>query len=234
MNIKQSNPLTNFYKPTGITNKTNSNTENRNNVSDITSEQSFRIKLFTEDTIAGGGAGTVSYDLKYAENSTDENPIIIATGWEDNGFGDEFNITININDIDPRNITAIELQALNSHIYAKYPEGTLIANSQFESLSSGNAVLDMGEGPTANMGLHDRFDYIASLESDLAHYKEHGNIPELATTTIKISNSLDAFLKFEKDYKEDKEKQAKSTYNPADDIAKSMVDQYSTSSQNKV
>ena len=237
MNINNSNPFSSISKSIDVLGKTKNNSASfsdiQNSRSDTVETTHFAMKMWTEDTVAGGGTGTISYDLKYAENSTDENPILIATGWEDYGFGDEFTKTININDIDPRNLTALELMALNSHIYGKYPEGTLIRNSQFESLNTDSVVLDTGWGPTENMGLNDRFDYIASLESDLAHYKENSNFPELKITEEKISNSLDAFLKFEKEYKAHKEKGSNSTYNPADDIATSMVDQFSKSSQLK-
>ncbi len=124
MNINNSNPLTNFSRPTGIPNKTNSNVDNADNTNSVFNTEltkSVLIRLPTEEEkekktrIGGGGMGNIAFELSYAENSTDENPIINAKVWEDNGYGKEINQTININDLDPQNLTIIELEALLTH-----------------------------------------------------------------------------------------------------------------------
>ena len=53
-----------------------------------------------EDMIWTGGNGTgLSYYLKYAEDSTEDDPTIIAKGVDENG--DEFEKTIHINEVNP-------------------------------------------------------------------------------------------------------------------------------------
>ena len=256
MNIKQSNTLTNFYRPTEIPNKTNSNVDNADSTNSVFNTEftkGVQIRLPTEEEkesiIGGGWTGSLTYELSYAENSTDENPIINAKIWEDNGYGEEINQTININDLDPRNITVIELEALNLHIYGKNPKNTLIDNFGFGSINAESSVLYTGEDPTANMGVNDRFDYIASLESELAYYEQYAKLPALKVTEEKISNTLDAFLKFEKNGNSSSHSNSSNVNkvnniannirisNPVDevvdDVATSMVDQFSKSSQLK-
>ena len=99
--------------------------------------------IFTdEDMIWTGGNGTgLSYCLKYAENSTEDDPTIIAKGVDENG--DEFEKTIHINQINPNSATVVEMRALEAHMGVKKLGG-------FTSLP-----LEAGA-----MGLHDRTDFM--------------------------------------------------------------------------
>ncbi|MDE6601114.1 MAG: hypothetical protein K2K90_02910 [Lachnospiraceae bacterium] len=99
--------------------------------------------IFTdEDMIWTGGNGTgLSYYLKYAEDSTEDDPTIIAKGVDENG--DEFEKTIHINQINPKSATVVEMRALEAHMGVKKLGG-------FTSLP-----LEAGV-----MGLHDRTDFM--------------------------------------------------------------------------
>ena len=55
----------------------------------------------------------LSYCLKYADDSTDENPVVLAKGVDENGK--EFEQRIYINDVDPSNATVVEMRALEAH-----------------------------------------------------------------------------------------------------------------------
>ncbi len=69
----------------------------------------------TEGVIYSEGylAGPI-YQLRYAEHSTDENPIISARGHDENGK--EFTQLIDVNKVNPSNATPIEMTALITHL----------------------------------------------------------------------------------------------------------------------
>ena len=63
---------------------------------------------------SGGGFTGPIYQLRYAEHSTDENPIISARGHDENGK--EFTQLIDVNKVNPSNATPIEMTALITHL----------------------------------------------------------------------------------------------------------------------
>ncbi len=100
------------------------------------------IYMKTDDMLYSGGNGTgLSFYIKYAENSTEEDPMVVAKGVDENG--DEFQQLIHINQIDPRNATIVEMRALEAYIGVEKQYG-------FTSLP-----LDTG-----NMRLHDRRNFM--------------------------------------------------------------------------
>ena len=69
-------------------------------------QTSMKVYLKTDDMLFSGGNGTgLSFYIKYAEESTDDNPVVIAKGIDENGK--EFEEKININDIDLRNASYV-------------------------------------------------------------------------------------------------------------------------------
>ena len=73
-------------------------------------QTSMKVYLKTDDMLFSGGNGTgLSFYIKYAEESTDDNPVVIAKGIDENGK--EFEEKININDIDLRNASYVEMSA---------------------------------------------------------------------------------------------------------------------------
>ncbi len=71
------------------------------------------VYLKTDDMLYSGGNGTgLSFYIKYSENSTKDNPIIIAKGVDEHGNG--FEKTIQIKDVDPFNATIVEMRALEA------------------------------------------------------------------------------------------------------------------------
>ncbi len=236
MNIKQSNPLTNFSRPTGIPNKTNSNVDNADNTNSVFNTEltkSVLIRLPTEEEkekktrIGGGGMGNIAFELSYAENSTDENPIINAKVWEDNGYGKEINQTININDLDPQNLTIIELEALLTHAN----QGKPLDPSELLTLSTigyEHGLQGTSGKPIHDMGLNDRFNAIASLET-LKDIYSGSPIQDMQDSVDSIIALLDKLSKFGKNG----DNNIKTISNSVDEVATSMVDQYSKSSQLK-
>lgn len=107
------------------------------------------VYMKTDDVFYSGGNGTgLSYYLKYAESSTEEDPAVIAKGVDENG--NEFEQLIHINDIDLRNATILEMRALEEYIGAERRYG-------FTSLP-----LSAG-----NMGLHERRNFINMFEDSI-------------------------------------------------------------------
>ena len=72
------------------------------------------IYLPDKDTIKAGGTGSgLSYSLKYAPESTEDNPIMIAYGFDENQ--QKYKKTIHIKDVDPHHATYIEFKAFVAH-----------------------------------------------------------------------------------------------------------------------
>ena len=69
------------------------------------------VYMKTDDMLYSGGNGTgLSFYIKYAEGSTEDDPTVIAKGVDENG--NEFEQTIHINKINPRNASLVEMTAL--------------------------------------------------------------------------------------------------------------------------
>ena len=93
-----------------------------------------------------GGNGTgLSFYIKYAEESTEDNPVVIAKGVDENGK--EFEEKSNINDITLRNASYVEMSALEAYY----------------NVDRGNSLSSFPP-ETGCMGLNDRCDLISSFE----------------------------------------------------------------------
>lgn len=93
-----------------------------------------------------GGNGTgLSFYIKYAEESTEDNPVVIAKGVDENGK--KFEEKININDIKLRNASYVEMSALEAYY----------------NVDRGNSLSSFPP-ETGCMGLNERCDLISSFE----------------------------------------------------------------------
>jgi hypothetical protein len=105
-----------------------------------------KVYLKTDDMLFSGGNGTgLSFYIKYAEESTEDNPVVIAKGVDENGK--EFEEKININDINLRNASYVEMSALEAYY----------------NVDKGNSLSSFPQ-ETGCMGLNDRCDFISSFE----------------------------------------------------------------------
>lgn len=111
----------------------------------------YQVYLKDEDTLYSGGNGSgLSFYLKYAEGSTEEDPTMVAKGVDENG--NEFEQTIQINKINPRCATLVEMRALEAYLGVK-------KNGGFTSLP---------QDPSAGeMGLHERRDFISMFQRQI-------------------------------------------------------------------
>jgi len=138
---------------TSITNKnrnasTDSFVSTMGKVSD--NHSSYKVYMKKDDMLYSGGNGTgLSFYLKYAEDSTEDNPKVLARGVDENG--NEFEQTINVNDVNPRNATIIEMHAL---------EATSGATKR-----NGLTSLPMG---SENVGINQRQDFMAAFKKNIA------------------------------------------------------------------
>jgi len=104
------------------------------------------VYLKTDDMLFSGGNGTgLSFYIKYAEESTEDNPVVIAKGVDENGK--EFEEKSNINDINLRNASYVEMSALEAYY----------------NVDKGNSLSYFPQ-ETGCMGLNDRCDLISSFE----------------------------------------------------------------------
>ena len=138
-----------------------------------TAETPKVYQIFTTDNMlwTGGNGTGLSYCLKYADDSTDENPVVLAKGVDENGK--EFEQRIYINDVDPSSATVVEMRALEAHYKVQKQGG-------FTSLP-----LEAG-----NMGLNDRRDFISMLKECIEDLNKLGRFD----LSLLWTKSMDAYL----------------------------------------
>lgn len=126
--------------------------EQVNNVASAKPHTSI-VYMKADDMLYSGGNGSgLSFYIKYAENSTEDDPTVIAKGVDENG--DEFEKTIHINKINPKSATIVEMRALEAYTGVEKQNG-------FSSLPMG----------TGNMGLNDRRDFMDMFKNAIRDMK---------------------------------------------------------------
>ena len=114
-----------------------------------TAETPKVYQIFTTDNMlwTGGNGTGLSYCLKYADDSTDENPVVLAKGVDENGK--EFEQRIYINDVNPSNATVVEMRALEAHYKVEKQGG-------FTSLPDARAGQAIGDADEQVGKMHER------------------------------------------------------------------------------
>ena len=108
------------------------------------------VYMKTDDMLYSGGNGTgLSFYIKYAADSTEDDPTVIAKGVDENG--NEFERTIHINKINPKCATLVEMRALEAHLGVD-------KNGGLSSLPP----------ETGEMGLHDRADFMDMFQKQIS------------------------------------------------------------------
>ena len=126
--------------------------ESVNNVAGAKPHTSI-VYMKTDDMLYSGGNGTgLSFYIKYAEGSTEDDPTVIAKGVDENG--NEFEQTIHINKINPRNASLVEMTALESYMGVD-------KNGGLTSLPP----------ETGMMGLHDRTNFMDMFQKQISDMK---------------------------------------------------------------
>lgn len=109
----------------------------------------YTVYAKTDDMLYSGGNGTgLSFYIKYAKDSTEEDPTVIAKGVDENG--EEFEQTIHINDINPNCATIVEMRALEAYTGVEKQNG-------FTSLPM----------ETGSMGLNDRRNFMDMFQKQI-------------------------------------------------------------------
>lgn len=112
--------------------------------------KTYTVYMMDEDTLYSGGNGTgLSFYIKWAEDSTEEDPVMVVKGVDEKG--EEFEQKIYINDINPSNATLVEMRALEAYTGVEKNGG----------LSS----LPMGTG---DMGLYDRRNFMQMFRKEIS------------------------------------------------------------------
>ena len=122
-------------------------------INNVAGKKGYKVYMKTDDMLYSGGNGTgLSFYIKYAEGSTEDDPTVIAKGVDENG--DEFEQTIHINRINPRNASLVEMTALESYMGVD-------KNGGLTSLPPG----------TGMMGLHDRTNFMDMFQKQISDMK---------------------------------------------------------------
>ena len=119
-----------------------------NNVASV--PKTYQVYMMGDDMLYSGGNGTgLSFYIKYAEDSTEDDPTMIAKGVDENG--DEFEQTIHINKINPKSASIVEMRALEAYTGVEKQFG-------FTSLPL----------ETGNMRLNDRRDFMDMFKNTIS------------------------------------------------------------------
>ncbi|MDE5910107.1 MAG: hypothetical protein K2H52_15395 [Lachnospiraceae bacterium] len=119
-------------------------------IDNAASKKAHIVYMKTDDMLYSGGNGTgLSFYIKYAENTTEDDPTVVAKGIDENGK--EFEQTIHINKINPRSATIVEMRALEAYTGVEKQYG-------FTSLPM----------ETGNMGLKDRRDFMDMFKKTIS------------------------------------------------------------------
>jgi len=130
--------------------------------------RNINVPMLTEDTLRVGGFNigngtTVSYTIKWAENATEDDPIMTAEGCDENGK--PFFETIYIKKINPNNATWIEMLALEEYL-------SPMGNDMFSVLG---ASLPFPHTLQGHRGLNDRFDFFNAFDKTIWQVAEGGS-----------------------------------------------------------
>lgn len=114
-------------------------------------KKAYKVYMKTDDMLYSGGNGSgLSFYIKYAQGSTEEDPTVVAKGVDENG--NEFEQTIHINDINPRCATIVQMRALEAYLGVD-------KNGGLSSLPNDPSL--------GNMGLYDRGDFISMFQKSI-------------------------------------------------------------------
>ncbi|WP_313165881.1 hypothetical protein [Sedimentibacter sp.] len=121
MHIKRNMPINNLYF-----NNRSANIQVDNKKFDLNSGifnqsinssniKTYKVCIKTDEMLYSGGNGTgLSFYIKYAENSSEDNPVVVAKGIDE--AGEEFERIININEINPYDATIVEMKILEAYL----------------------------------------------------------------------------------------------------------------------
>lgn len=135
----------------GISNQYNraqSNNTQTNDPNDkvFHSTNTRQVYMKTDDMLYSGGNGTgLSFYIKYAEESTEDNPVVVAKGVDEKG--NAFEQKIAINDVNPSDANIVEMRALEAYY----------------NVDKGGGLSSLPK-ETGNMGLNDRRNFISMFE----------------------------------------------------------------------
>ena len=154
--IATGNYPTNYYAQQVKKNNTSGSfTQQMENAAGV-QKREHKVYMKTDDMLFSGGYGSgLSFYIKYAEGSTDEDPTVVAKGVDENG--NEFEQTIHINDINPRSATLVQMHALEAYL----------------GVPKGNDISSLPKG-LGNMGLHDKADFMALFQKTIRDMRTLG------------------------------------------------------------
>jgi hypothetical protein len=129
--------------------------------------------VFSKDALFSGGmtvgSGFMNARVDWSPNTTDDNPIMLVRGTDDDGR--QFEVEVAVNKINPRNASAIELFAL---------DGYSVANGHTQGMSATRAAAWAGAmtlgGASNGQGAFAKFDILSALDEIMESYRFHGDL----------------------------------------------------------
>lgn len=140
-------------------------------VNNIPAEKGYTVFMKTDDMLYSGGNGSgLSFYIKYAEGSTEDDPTVIAKGIDENG--EEFEQTIHINRINPKSATIVEMRALEAYIGVDKNGGlsSLPPETGMMGLRDRTDFMDMFRGQIRDMKLLDQSGAAAYYQYSMQAY----------------------------------------------------------------
>lgn len=140
----------------------------------------------TENTLISIGYGSgLTFKLEYAKHSTDETPIMLSQGIDENGK--PFEEYIYINNIDPTHANVIEMEALGIHLGLD------------KSVGGGLSTIPLGMG---NCGKNEYFDFTKNINQEISNQTILGQFDAVD----KLEKYLEQILDFMKEVESNRNK----------------------------
>lgn len=140
----------------------------------------------TENTLISIGYGSgLTFKLEYAKHSTDENPVMLSQGIDENGK--PFEEYIYINNIDPTYANVIEMEALGIHLGLD------------KSVGGGLSTIPLGMG---NCGKNEYFDFTKNVNQEISNQTILGQFDAVD----KLEKYLEQILDFMKEFESSRNK----------------------------
>jgi len=139
------------------------NLKNNNNI--VGAIELSKEAIFNNGTFTRIGNQALNFSVYYSENHSSDNPVYVVKG--KNIDGTRFETEVNVNDVDPRNASVVEMQALLAHFKVN---GQTFANPFLDTLGF------IGTGDNAkNANAFTKLDFLTPLTQMMECQEVNGN-----------------------------------------------------------
>lgn len=162
-----------------VNNQTSKKSQNTN----LPTSTSATVQLDGNALVSGGvrvpGGGMMSASVFKAENFSHDNPVMLVKGKDVDGS--PFEVEVNINDVNPKNASFIEMFAL---------DGYLAANGKPSSVTRAAAGAMAANNALSGNNASTKFDFVTPLLEHLETQRFHNNWEAVAWLTPVVDTLL--------------------------------------------